>query len=183
LCPGGDAPPSGGDGGQVVVAGLGGVALVEPGGQARAAGQELGRHIQAQAAFIREQHAARHAARAGGGTGVSQAGQRAPGASLGGCGLDGVQVHVKRPAQPPARVTARRAAFWLGQQHPAGGNRLAAGYQDQPGQLSIVIEPLRLTVRLILVRGLLRLVVWHLSPPVRRRVSTMGSQYRQGLTL
>jgi hypothetical protein len=37
LCEGGDAAPPGGDGGQVIVTGVGGVALVQPGGQARAA--------------------------------------------------------------------------------------------------------------------------------------------------
>ncbi len=56
-----DPPPPGRHGRQVKVAGLSGVALVQPRGQARTARQVLRHHIQPQAALVREQHTARPA--------------------------------------------------------------------------------------------------------------------------
>jgi hypothetical protein len=163
----GDAPPPGRDGGQVVVAGAGGVTLVEPGGQGRAAGQVLGDHVQAQAALIRKQATGRtsrpwqHARAVRGGTGLD------------GCGQDRVQVHVKRPAQPPTQATARTGR--LRDQQPLRRNRLATGHQDQPAQLVLVLEPSRLAAPLALAQRLLRLLAWHLSPPVPRPCPAMAN--------
>ncbi|HEY1619242.1 MAG TPA: hypothetical protein VGG25_16595 [Streptosporangiaceae bacterium] len=84
--------------------------------------------------------------------GSGQAGQDARGAGLSRRGQDRVQVHVKRPAQPPARAVTRTGG--LGQQHPPGGNRLVTGHQDQVAQLSLAIEPIGLaSLRIAVVRG------------------------------
>ncbi|HEY1619990.1 MAG TPA: hypothetical protein VGG25_20370 [Streptosporangiaceae bacterium] len=113
----GDAPPPGRHSGQVIVTGLSGVTLVQPGGQARTARQVLRHHIHPQPAFIRKQHGGGLiSARPAGGRiavpGVGRGGQHAraarPGHAPRRCGQDRVQVHVKRPAQPSAHAAVAR---------------------------------------------------------------------------